>query len=879
MKALKGNKIFSLLLFVSLTITLHAQTPSYSRIRVYLDGKSLKDVAALGIDASEGLVKKGYSLETDLSATEIQSLQQAGFRYDVLIPDVVTYYQQESITQAQNKIGNKLCGAPEYAVPQHFHLGSYAGYFTYQEILNEMDTMAADFPNLITHRAEIDSSKTTDEGRPLYWMKMTGPGFNGPKPQMMYTALHHAREPLSASQLIFYMDYLLEHYNTDPDIRYLLDHVELYFVPCVNPDGYVYNQTTNPNGGGLWRKNRHNNNDGTYGVDINRNYGYKWGLDNIGSSPNTNSETYRGTSAFSEKETQMMRDFDEAHDFKIVLNYHTYGGDIVFPWGYQATPTPDSAFYSKACDLLTSENRAIYGTGDITVGYNTNGDADDWGYGEQITKNKIFSMTPEVGTAFWDAGSAIIPTCKADFLQNIEAARMLLPRAVVNDNNPVILPNSNGQLYFDITRLGLPDSVDYTVSFTSLNTGLQISPASKTYSNMALAETRTDSFSYTINTSGQVSNEENYAISVSGGGITYTDTFNRYYGGFTLAFDEPCNNLNQWNATGSWGLDSQNAHSGTNGISDSPGGNYNDNVTSNITTKNYIDLTTATKAFLTFYGKWDIETSYDYVEVEASTNGNSWTPLCGQYTHAGGSYQDDNQPVFDAHYLNWVPETIDLTDYLGQQIKLRFHFVSDQGVNFDGFAFDDLKVWVMDTTNHQQPNCQGFVATIDTPATSMLTAGTTTIDLHSPYITGAHYQWQMDGQDIANANDTVYTVTQPGNYNVVLTNDSGCQSMSDTIFITGILGLSSVQGTPLSITVSPNPFDNSLNVVFASQQADQATISIKDLLGRELFTRKTNINPGNNTYNLDLSSISAKGIYLLSIQTQNGLAVKQIIKQ
>ena len=73
------------------------------------------------------------------------------------------------------------------------------------------------------------------------------------------------------------MWYLLENYATNADIKATVDNTELFFVPCVNPDGYVYNQTTNPNGGGMWRKNRRNNGT-SFGVDINRNYGYNWGL-------------------------------------------------------------------------------------------------------------------------------------------------------------------------------------------------------------------------------------------------------------------------------------------------------------------------------------------------------------------------------------------------------------------------------------------------------------------------------------------------------------------------------------------------------------------------------------------------------------------------
>ncbi len=112
------------------------------------------------------------------------------------------------------------------------------------------------------------------------------PNVNETEPEVLYTALHHAREPVGAMQMLFYMYYLLENYDNDPFIQALVDNTEMYFVPVVNPDGYVYNQTTNPNGGGMWRKNRRNNGSaGLYGSDLNRNYGYMWGYDNNGSSP------------------------------------------------------------------------------------------------------------------------------------------------------------------------------------------------------------------------------------------------------------------------------------------------------------------------------------------------------------------------------------------------------------------------------------------------------------------------------------------------------------------------------------------------------------------------------------------------------------------
>ena len=67
------------------------------------------------------------------------------------------------------------------------------------------------------------------------------------------------------------MWYLLENYETDTEIKTLVDNTALYFIPIINPDGYIFNESTNPNGGGFWRKNRKDNGNDTFGVDLNRN--------------------------------------------------------------------------------------------------------------------------------------------------------------------------------------------------------------------------------------------------------------------------------------------------------------------------------------------------------------------------------------------------------------------------------------------------------------------------------------------------------------------------------------------------------------------------------------------------------------------------------
>lgn len=170
----------------------------------------------------------------------------------------------------------------------------------------------------------------------------------------------------------------------------------------MNPDGHNYVFTTDM----WWRKNRRNNGDGSYGVDLNRNWGYAWGYDNSGSSPYKSSEIYRGLEPFSEPETQAIRDLALAHKFIISLSYHSYSQLMLFPWGYIRQSTPDHQTFSEIADSLVAYNN--YKPQAAWQLYLVNGGSDDWLYGEQTQKNKIYAYTPEVGTQFHPDTSKIM---------------------------------------------------------------------------------------------------------------------------------------------------------------------------------------------------------------------------------------------------------------------------------------------------------------------------------------------------------------------------------------------------------------------------------------------------------------------------------------
>ncbi len=220
-----------------------------------------------------------------------------------------------------------------------------AGFYTFDEIVAQLDTMRMLYPNLIT---EKDSVGHSIEGRTIWAVKISdNPEIEEDEPQIFYNSLVHAREPASMMTNLYFMYYLLENYGIDPEVTYLVDNREFYFMPVINPDGYVYNQQMNPNGGGLWRKNRRFTGGSLYGIDICRNFDYMWGFNNIGSTPinSAEDETYRGTEPFSEPETQAVRDFCINHNFKICVNFHSYWNVIFIPWGYNLNQTPDSLIF------------------------------------------------------------------------------------------------------------------------------------------------------------------------------------------------------------------------------------------------------------------------------------------------------------------------------------------------------------------------------------------------------------------------------------------------------------------------------------------------------------------------------------------------------
>ena len=696
------------ILFLSLILSgfqLAAQTLPWSEVRIQSDRQGIERLAKAGLAAEEGFHAKDGTWTTILSQDEIAKVSLAGYPFEIIHADYSKYIEERNRTMGSqvdyinsHKDEFKSTTVSNYTVPQHFHLGSMGGFFTLQEMLNQLDSMRLFYPNLVSVK-EAAGGNTTIQGRSIYYIRISNsPNQPTNKPKVFYNSLIHAREPMAMQQLIFYMWYLLENYDTNDEIKYLVDNLQFYFMPVVNPDGYEFNRSGFPIGGGMWRKNRRDNGGGEYGVDLNRNFGYKWGYDNTGSSPDPANETYRGTAPFSEPETQIIRDFCIANTFNISQNFHTYSDYTMYPWCWQTALTPDSAIDVAYASFLTRQNGYMTGVPGSIL-YNTNGDALDWQYGEQTTKPKTICFTTETGTqadGFWPFANRIIPLSQENMYANLMIAHFALRYAEAHDVSPVIMSNRQGFFNFEFVRYGMDSPANYQVTLRPMDSTQFISwGGTRSFNNPVQLQPYPDSVTYLLKPDITSGDRIAFIYEVSNGLYTFRDTVVKYFGPPLVIFSDSCSTMANWSSA-KWNVSSTQYHSAPGCITDSPTGNYSNNSAATVSTTNALNLQNSPVAVITYWAKWRTEPGSDYVQFNLQGNLGPWTPQRGRFTKTSFYLEADNQPLYDGIQSGWVKEQFVTTDYTNKTLRMQFLLKSDQSLNYDGFYFDDVTVTVVD---------------------------------------------------------------------------------------------------------------------------------------------------------------------------------------
>ncbi|KAF9032049.1 putative carboxypeptidase [Panaeolus papilionaceus] len=260
-------------------------------------------------------------------------------------------------------------------------------YHTYDDHVAWLDDLVAAFP----HNSRIVSSGTSAEGRDLKGVNIFG--FRGPnaQPSVIWHGNVHAREWIT-SMTVEYLAYsLLNNYANSTEIKNYVDKYDFYIFPIVNPDGFIYSQTSER----FWRKSRQKPPTGydepeCYGRDLNRNWNVSWAQP-IGGSHNPCHEDYRGDSASDSPEISGLSNFlaDRAASpsgAAMFIDWHSFSQLVMYPYGYDcAKNASDGVELGHLASGFADAVRKVYQT-NYTAGpscatlYPTSGASLDYAY-------------------------------------------------------------------------------------------------------------------------------------------------------------------------------------------------------------------------------------------------------------------------------------------------------------------------------------------------------------------------------------------------------------------------------------------------------------------------------------------------------------------
>ncbi len=602
------------------------------------------------------VAKPGHYADVAADARALNFLAETGHAYEVLQRDL----------EASLAYDNKGVG--------------FGIYHTFSESTAFVDSLHMLYPQVVSAKWSLGQTLQNND---IWCFRVSAnPEVDENEPEIFIDGMHHAREIMASEFPIMFAEYLASNYGTDPEITWLLDNRELYIVPIVNPDGFLYNEATNPDGGGMWRKNRRQNSLTSYGVDLNRNYPYQWGFDDVGSSSNPTSDIYRGPGAGSELEVQAIMDFINSREIRTHDSVHTYSNLLLYPWSYISTPTPDGAIFDHMAAKMTKFNGYTAGQPGNVL-YDVNGGSVDWHYGDESKHTRFFSFTSEIGgnsDGFWPDESR-----RGQLFQENIWPHIYLMRAAgtwVTAHSPVVLspaksvlPGQSAELSFTLENESVYDSIlDLDLTVKTDDPWLQFAEAERTIGSLAsLATTDLTGNGLPFSVDANCPNGHQATVTVvvhlADGDLSYPLSFTIGTIAPVVTEDFESGPAN-WTLTGNWATTTGYSHSAVHSLTDSPGGNYSNMTMTSAT------LNTAVNAVrLQFWHRFEIEDGWDYGRVQIGVDG-VWNTVAS----------------YTGSQTNWEFADIYLGDYIGQQVQVRFVMETDQAVIDDGWYIDDVTI-------------------------------------------------------------------------------------------------------------------------------------------------------------------------------------------
>ncbi len=664
----------------------------FSQVQVVITSKEQLDaLEQIGVNILNCHVGQG-PLQIIANAGQLDDLTRRGIPYQIQVADVEDAMNRQAIANAQRvAVLGTADPFDDFFLDYRDYSNATGGIIWY------LNQLASRYPGL----AQVVSVGTTLQGNTIYGIKVTNQATSN-KPAVVYFGAEHAREWISTTVGSYFANYLLSNYGIDSTVTDLVDNVEFYLIPVYNVDGYNYTRTTNR----LWRKNRRNNGNGTFGVDINRNWGAGWGGE--GSSGVGSSETYRGTAAFSEPETQAMRDFFIAHpNVRAQLDLHSYSQLILWPYGYSNTLPADQDVYADVGFGMETLMEGVFGTqfvaGPIySTIYPASGGSCDWTYDARGILSFSYELRDQGFYQFELPADQIVPSN----LELLGALKLLANSNWVRDPLRFRFPN------------GLPMRLQAGV-ITPIN--VEVIAQSQTVSpggvKMYYRPSPTDSYTEIVMTptggngyqadlpamSCGASPEYYFSASATGGSQvkspedapslgTYSTTVTT---NAAVAFEQLMSSNPGWTTQGQWAFGTPTGAGGQNGFHDPTSGHtgtsvygynlsgdYANNLGEQNLTTGPINCTGRSGVRLSYWRWLGVEQSqYDHASIRISTNGTNWTTV----------WQNASEIADSA----WTLHEIELGDFADNQPTVYLRWTmgpTDSAARYCGWNIDDVQI-------------------------------------------------------------------------------------------------------------------------------------------------------------------------------------------
>lgn len=302
--------------------------------------------------------------------------------------------------------------------------GLLPGYMTYAQMVDKLKAMASQFPQIVTLEDVGDTYLKKAGKAPnndIWAISISNKANRGAKPALMLTAGIHARELAPVELVMKLANELTSLYGKDPQITQLVDTRDIVLVPMVNVDGRIEVEK-----GNSWQRKNMNNTKGD-GVDINRNFNTHWNYSGL-NAPSSwisgltspSSESYSGSAAASEPETQAVQNMYNRKHITMSMDIHSYSEMFFWPQGYSDKPIPEVPTFQNIYNNTFKKNNYEGGTS-LALLYPTSGTSDDYGYDECGS----YSMGLEVGQSFrpsYPEVEAMWKATRANWLFMINAA-------------------------------------------------------------------------------------------------------------------------------------------------------------------------------------------------------------------------------------------------------------------------------------------------------------------------------------------------------------------------------------------------------------------------------------------------------------------------